>query len=925
MPEPTATNPQTGEKIVFRGGQWVPMTAAPAPAPAPSLPSHIPGTPKPIDPFKVAGDLRDQTRTDIAIRGEGRDVEKIGRDIEDTNFSQAGSLREKFFSDGPVKNYETVIRYYGTGVSAEDTSAGDMTLINSFAKMQNPDSTVMQGEADAAASQDPTVQQILTTLKREFAWDGAGKLSPDARAWMLNEMQTIAENANASYTQRRSYYGDLAKRYGFDPFEVIGPHTGEPYLNSIRARREEILSRERGLPPAGAGSGVESNPWPGVVGQDGKPLPPEGGYGRDPETGEWGLYGSVTGDGPQQLTPEQQRAQDVSDKTQPDSPTMRLAQHGLSLGLDDEAAGIGGALSNLFQGESLEQGYINARDAERRNIGKARQEAGWTGTAAEVVGSGGAAGVNSLLRLAPANVFKEGATIGGVGGFGYGEGTQGSMAGLATNALLAGSLAKGADKFGNYLSSRVNPARAEIGTRAADLNRAGQAEGVTVNHAMVAPGLANRVTGVDASLAGGRRVQGEMGRIEGQLEQGVQRLGRDGRPMDNLTAGDTVKGAAERFIDKSGQSAKVKYDRAERMAGDAKVAPKESLSRVDEMIATLGETPASNEAELAFLNKIKSDLSKDLSVGGLRRMRTSLRKKISRGELVFGEDEARVLSIMDAAADDIRVGLTAQGRGKAASAFDAADKAYRARMDYITGTLQKIIGKRGSNHSAEQIFQRFENLSKPNGDSRSLRKLYASLEPDEAADVAATFAQDLGKNNKGDFSVAHFLSQSNNLSDQALLTIFGKEGAASVRNLRSLGKEVNRVTGAMNSRTSKSAIPGDYRSWLFNMVLGGGGALAGSPEVMAAAVGLGAVKAGRDVLSARALMSPNITKWLKMAPNTANPKAINTHYQRLAEIAKAEPALANEIEVFRSAIMQAANDNPAVLQSAAKEKDSEQR
>lgn len=71
---------------------------------------------------------------------------------------------------------------------------------------------------------------------------------------------------------------------------------------------EDPAVRQRyGLtPPVGGGttaSGEPENRWPGVIGQDGKPLPPEGGYGLDPETGEWALYGVVTDNSPPPPSP----------------------------------------------------------------------------------------------------------------------------------------------------------------------------------------------------------------------------------------------------------------------------------------------------------------------------------------------------------------------------------------------------------------------------------------------------------------------------------------------------------------------------------------------------------------------------------------------------------------------------------------------
>lgn len=663
------------------------------------------------------------------------------------------------------------------------------------------------------------------------------------------------------------------------------------------------------------GAGSAPAPLPGHFDERGQPIDTSfEGMAYDENGEPLGLIGSATDTSPDAPREEVQRLASLDGSQAGLSGLGTLAKQGLSLGLSDEAAGIGGAIASGLRGDfsNIGQSYLDNRDASRLTIERARQANPYTGAAAELLGGAALpgkaiAGANSLLGAA-----RTGATAGGLGGFGYGEGAAGSGINALGGAVIGGGVGAGAQMAGNALAGFAanRAARASSSVDVADVARAGQAEGVTVNRAMVDPGLANRVTGVDSSLVAGGSVQRGMREIEGQIEGRVQELGRGGQALDDLAAGDTALRAGERFIEKSGKSAKVKYDRAERLAGDAKVTPRESLTRIDEMLSVLGETPKTNQAEIQFLQGLKSDFSKDLSVGALRRQRTALRKRISNGGLTFGEDEARVLAIMDGAADDIRNGLTAQGKGPAAKAFDTADKAYRARMEYIGGTLQKIMGKRNANLPPERAFATLQSMAKGK-DAGGLRRFYSSLSPDERGDVAATFAEQLGKNTKGDFSIAHFLSQSEKMSDSAIRTIFGSEGAQSIANLRTLGKEVNRVTSAMNSRTSKSSVGEDYRSWIVNAVLGGGGGFIADGLTTAGigtAVTLGA-KAGRDMMSARALMSPNITKWLKQAPRTADPKAINAHFKRLGDVAKLEPALAGEIDVLRDSLLKAANDN----------------
>jgi hypothetical protein len=895
-----------------------------------------------------AGEGRANEQLDISARGDARAAANQALD-------NPTKLRTEFRGIPIVRTYESALPIFVSGLQTGADAQGDLALINAYAKIMDPTSVVRQEEGEAVAQTANTAEQIAQRLKRELG--AGGTFSDDTRRKLRDEMFLRIRELNTAYNGERQRYGELAQSFGLDPNHVIGAHYGQPFQDTIGQYSQQLMDQGfRRIEPGGVQTDGNRGPWTvedaqrqwgqAVFDQRGSPLGPDGGPGYDAQGRELGFFSGAGGDTQAEIIANDPRFHE------PDF--SLLGKQGITLGLSDEAAGVGGFIGNLIQGENPIDGYNLWRGVERAKIANARDNLGWAGTAVELLsGGGGLAGKVGQMTLGQA--ARQGAALGGIGGFGYGEGLEGSAANAAGGAALGAGVGFGAQALGNWLTNPVSRQAAQsagLTNRAQELSRAGQAEGVTVNRAMVDPALANRVTGVDSTLIGGPRVQRGMAEIEGQIEDRVGSLGRGGSAMDSIATGDRIKGAGERFIERSGQQAKRKYDRAERLAGNTRITPQESLRRVDEMIGIYGgskptglldadgkpilrveegsglsETANVNGAEINFLREIRDDLSRDLSVGGLRRMRTKLRKKISKGDLVFGEDEARVLAIMDGAADDIRAGLTAQGKGGAARAFDAADKAYRARMEYITGTVQKLIGKRGASLSSEEIARKFSSMSRT--DARGLRRFYATLDPDEAADVSATFAEQIGRNNKGEFSVAHFLAQTapNKLSDEAARTIFGPQGAESIRNLRALGREVNRVTSAMNSRTSKSGVAGGWRDLIFNTVLGGiagGGAglTSGSVAAMAGAATVVGANSARNFISARGLMSPNLTKWLRQIPAGSNSSAMQAHLGRLGQIAKLEPALAGDIDIIRRAV----NDNlPVTAQSVAQEQDPNER
>jgi len=698
-------------------------------------------------------------------------------------------------------------------------------------------------------------------------------------------------------------------------------------------------------PPAGTGAGsgerwtieqTKARYGEELYDEAGNPLGPEGGAAFDAQGNPAGLVGGRTTD----TTAEDQRIAeiDAEAKRRQDgrfegaAGLGDLLVQGGTFGLSDEAVGAASAGLRSLMGEDTS--YQRERDIYRRQLEMARERNGWLGTATEFGGALLTGNPNALMSIAPQTAraaLGAGARVGGgtgaLAGFGYGEGAQESVG----NALIGGTLGAGlggglaaAGPGINALRSRL-PARAapelgftlENGARATgrDIARAGQAEGVTVNRAMVDPASRNRVTGVETTMAGGPIVQRNMRGVTDQIGDRVDSLGAGGTAMQDNVAGNLIEGASRRFIDRSGKAVGRMYDRAVQQSQGVAINPANASGSVDNAIARLSQTPETNRAEIAYLEGLKSDLSRPLGVEALRDLRTTLRKRISKGELVFGQNEARVLGIMDDLSTDIEAGLRQAGRGRAADLFRRADDLYRQRADFIENGIQKLIGRRNAGLSPERIAANFRAMASPKGDEANFARVLQTMTPDERADVTATFAEALGKNNNGEFTVDQFITQAEKMPAAARRHLFGDEGAESISNLVALSK----AWKAVPRNTSRTGVSNDYRSeyktWLLNLILGGGAGVltsSGMTGVGAAATGI-AVKSGRDILTARALMSPKITRWIRQTPRTADPRAIDTHFRRLGAIAAQEPALAGEIQAIQQRIMDVARGslNPA--------------
>jgi hypothetical protein len=100
------------------------------------------------------------------------------------------------------------------------------------------------------------------------------------------------------------------------------------------------------------------------------------------------------------------------------------------------------------------------------------------------------------------------------------------------------------------------------------------------------------------------------------------------------------------------------------------------------------------------------------------------------------------------------------------------------------------------------------------------------------------------------------------------------------------------------------------------------GSLAGGvPGGIAGGTALSAGEIALQRLSARALMSPDLSRWLAAAPRITTEQGIRRHIDGLQRIAAADSAIASEVTGLRSALLNAVNDNPVTQPIAASQPD----
>lgn len=283
---------------------------------------------------------------------------------------------------------------------------------------------------------------------------------------------------------------------------------------------------------------------------------------------------------------------------------------------------------------------------------------------------------------------------------------------------------------------------------------------------------------------------------------------------------------------------------------------------------------------------------------GIRAFRSRLRNELTAQGLRGSPQDVAFGRILEAAEQDIVSGLQAAGKENAAQALQTASRFWRKRVETIDEVLEPVLGK-NSPKSGEQVLSALERMANPkSGNATRLRRLFESMPEQEANSVRATIINRMGQPTAGaaekgqGFSFNTFLTQWNNMTPRARAVLFPKETRKALDNLATVSRGVKEAGSALNTSNtagalvSQTAISGGL--WLIDPLT---------------ALGAGASQHAIGKL----LASPKFARILAGAPKKDTPQVRQAVTKRLGNLAKAEPALANEIGLFQRAV--AANDN----------------
>ena len=628
--------------------------------------------------------------------------------------------------------------------------------------------------------------------------------------------------------------------------------------------------------------------------------------------------------------------------------TGELLTSGALAGGLDEARGIVGGASSLLKGDGFEKGYVHDRDLTRAVRDNAYEKRPIISGATEMLGAlatpGGVS--NEAVRggsLAERMVAmgKAGRNQGIAAGYGYGEGTGGSLKGAvvggATGMLIGGALplaSKPISAAYNFATKRPVIAG---GQQIAD---AAAAENIPISRPFLDPSVRNKVTYLDTTARGAPIIQGALGDTANAIETRAATLGKGGNVVDAYEGGQAIQKAGKGYITRAKSLTDRLYDRAKSAVPEGvEIEPVQALATLDSHIAELNKSPAQNASEIKYLKAIRSDLTKQpvdtglldasgkpifrpgegLSIDTIRNMRTNMRGQISERNLTLSKAESRVIDVLGSASRDIQTQL-AEKAPMAGARYARADAAFKGKQDKIKNVIQTFLGPRNANIPPEQAFSRLESMARSRGNSQGLQSMVGEMDKADVRDIAATFADSLGKDAAGDFSPARFIAHAGKLSPRARRIIFGDEGAETINNLVKVSNAFRKVSAMANHSGTERAR--NYRGAIgkvFGFVAGGaggysaGGGMGAAVGAMAASQAADAIGGIMNARSARALMSPNVAKWLKQTPT--NPAAIESHIARLSTIAAREPAISGDVISLQNYLASKFSETP--LASAA--------
>lgn len=844
------------------------------------------------DPSAAREAANEDARVGIAVEGNERSARSTG-------ISDAQALRREFNERPEVRTYNVVLPAFATAITTQPNGMGDLNALYAFVKALDALGAVRGEDVENIRSSVPSAQAWAARLG--FQMGENGLLAPASRQQMLVEFNRRVAAANAAYNVVRRDMGEIARRNGIDPFEVVGTHSADPYREQYQQWR-----RANGMSVEAESSGP----------RDERPVP-EGVTveGADPETGE--RYGYRMFDGQRIPWGEMRGTPDISAATDRGIGDASRGQGGVgetvdafvrgaadtsSFGFADEIAGTG---NTMLYGDSTRDSNI---DRERAIDAYDAQSHPY----ARIAGQFGGALLNPLGRLFRAgegaltvgNMAREGAAYGGLYGLGSGddagERVTGGLTGAAMGAAVGGGLGAVVDRVRPAVSRMASGRSARVAEREAE--RRAFAESALRNPEV--PVMRADVPGATLSQIGtalaersafGGRVTEARDASSAALGRAVDDVaGRFGVAGDNVAAGDAAIRGANSYIESSQGRVGALYD-----AIPIPPTRPAELDATRQAFADVATRFASNpELQAAMRDPRLARWQQALENGGLswndlKAFRSSIGEIIEGPVLAESASRADMRALYSALSRDMEATAGAVG-GRALGAFRRANEAAAERFANIDEVLTPLLGNE-QGRSPEQVLQRLQSWAgERGGDYQRLGRFMREIPADDANTIRATIISRLGTatpgttNAAGDlFSPNTFLSNWQRLGDRARAVLFDGEHRQALDDMVRLAggmREGRRF--ANTSETTRGTVAVATIASVWNDIMTGGAAVAGQYSL------------------SRLMANPRSARWLTALANKPNEAAARAHVSRLEAIARSEPVIATDALGLQRALME---------------------
>jgi hypothetical protein len=416
----------------------------------------------------------------------------------------------------------------------------------------------------------------------------------------------------------------------------------------------------------------------------------------------------------------------------------------------------------------------------------------------------------------------------------------------------------------------------------------------------------------------------------GPVMQEVAREQSDqfGRGIDDLTlglgqteqgAGATVRQASKDATLRFGRKQERLYDDAFGAIGRDTPTQTPNTSRLlyDLLDQRMRARGSRNEVLSPIITKIQGVVragSKGMDFDSIRRLRTDVGRMLKAP--LQGRSESAQQDTLNALygslSKDIELAADAAGP-QAKYLLKLADRYTRYNLT-VNAKLWDKIAKLDAD---EKVWKFAVGEAQKGG--TLLRRLRANFTPEEWDTVAATVLDRLGQANPGsaraasfgselggegaDFSVAKFVTQWEKLAPEAKVALFGGKRYADLRKSLDSFVEVGKRLKDVDAMGNPS---GTARNMLVAGGLTGAGAALyyGDPN-SAVGILMGGILAPR--ITAKMITSPSFVRWLTATGNVArqNPNNLPAMIGRLTAIARAEPALQQELAALQAELGQA--------------------